>query len=482
MSTNFPTSLDTYTDVVDTVTDVLAAHVNDPHDAIEAIEAKVGINSSAVTTSHDYKIAQLEAGTGFTGSVTATRFIPTGSTVATNGLYLPAANTPALSANSTEMIRWTTSGVSIGGALAGGFTPKLQIREAGGVYLSTWNSSNSTEGLFGSGTADIFFGSGTNHPVNIRTNNIDRVNISTAGVFTIQTPSAGSALVANGVSGSPIIQVVGVAEGLRIQNTAAYVSFYNTAGSTRSGYLQLNDGSSSILSIEINQALLFATNAITRVTIPAAGGMAIAAPTSGVGLTVTGVSSGNALRITSSTEILRIETTTARGSGNNYVRFYDPTGATGYFGYAGSSSGLYWWNTLNHDAYFGTNDTLRLTLAANGEATFTKAAVTTPYDIGNSSTAFTVDFRNSNVQTLTMTGNVVSGGWTLSNPLNGQTVNIFITQDGTGSRTLGWPSSFKWPSGTAGTISTAAGTVDLLTLTYRSSTGFYYATLLKGFA
>jgi hypothetical protein len=34
----------------------------DLNDAVEALEAKVGADSSAVTSSHDYKIAQLEAG------------------------------------------------------------------------------------------------------------------------------------------------------------------------------------------------------------------------------------------------------------------------------------------------------------------------------------------------------------------------------------------------------------------------------------
>lgn len=57
MATNFPTSLDTYTDKTDNVDDVMAADINDPHDAIETLEAKVGINSSAVTTSHDYKLS-----------------------------------------------------------------------------------------------------------------------------------------------------------------------------------------------------------------------------------------------------------------------------------------------------------------------------------------------------------------------------------------------------------------------------------------
>lgn len=54
MSTNFPTSLDSYTTKVDNTDDVLATHVNNLQDAVSAIEAKVGINGSVVTTSFEY--------------------------------------------------------------------------------------------------------------------------------------------------------------------------------------------------------------------------------------------------------------------------------------------------------------------------------------------------------------------------------------------------------------------------------------------
>lgn len=55
MAINFPTSLDTFTTKT-TADDVEAAHMNDPQDAIEALEIKMGIDGSAVTTSHDYRI------------------------------------------------------------------------------------------------------------------------------------------------------------------------------------------------------------------------------------------------------------------------------------------------------------------------------------------------------------------------------------------------------------------------------------------
>lgn len=63
MPTNFPSSLDALSNPL--ATDKLnnpshaTQHAN-VNDAIEAIEAKVGVNSSAVTTSLDYKIAQAE--------------------------------------------------------------------------------------------------------------------------------------------------------------------------------------------------------------------------------------------------------------------------------------------------------------------------------------------------------------------------------------------------------------------------------------
>ncbi|KKN57463.1 hypothetical protein LCGC14_0561750 [marine sediment metagenome] len=42
MSTDYPGALDSYADKVDGVDDVLAAHINNPQDAIEAIEAELG--------------------------------------------------------------------------------------------------------------------------------------------------------------------------------------------------------------------------------------------------------------------------------------------------------------------------------------------------------------------------------------------------------------------------------------------------------
>lgn len=66
MSTNFPTSLDTFTNPsgTDEVGVAIGGRTHsgfhgDDNDAIEALEAKVGVDGSAVTTSHDYKLSEV---------------------------------------------------------------------------------------------------------------------------------------------------------------------------------------------------------------------------------------------------------------------------------------------------------------------------------------------------------------------------------------------------------------------------------------
>jgi hypothetical protein len=80
----------------------------------------------------------------------------------------------------------------------------------------------------------------------------------------------------------------------------------------------------------------------------------------------------------------------------------------------------------------------------------------------------TPDFAVANNFSLTLGGNR-----TLANPTNltaGQSGVIVITQDGTGSRTLAYGSYFKFPAGTAPTLTTTANAVDVLAYYVESST------------
>ena len=72
----------------------------------------------------------------------------------------------------------------------------------------------------------------------------------------------------------------------------------------------------------------------------------------------------------------------------------------------------------------------------------------------------TLDFDNSNYFSVTLGGNRI-----LDNPSNavaGQSGAIFITQDGTGTRTLNYSGNWAFPSGTAPVLSLSPGAVDVL--------------------
>ena len=98
---------------------------------------------------------------------------------------------------------------------------------------------------------------------------------------------------------------------------------------------------------------------------------------------------------------------------------------------------------------------------------FSKAQRGTPVALTDGAT-ITPDFSLGNNYSVTLGGNR-----TLANPTNlvaGQSGVIVITQDATGSRTLAYGSYFKFPTGTAPTLTTAANSVDVLAYYVESST------------
>lgn len=82
---------------------------------------------------------------------------------------------------------------------------------------------------------------------------------------------------------------------------------------------------------------------------------------------------------------------------------------------------------------------------------------------------------NGSVQTVTLTGDITING--LSSPISGQTVTLILTQDAVGSRIL--TSTMKF-AGAIKTLSTAANSIDILSISYIGTT--YYASLVKGYA
>jgi hypothetical protein len=96
-----------------------------------------------------------------------------------------------------------------------------------------------------------------------------------------------------------------------------------------------------------------------------------------------------------------------------------------------------------------------------------------PYTLTYAST-ITPDVANGNVQIVTLTGAVTFSAF--SNSIAGQSLTLIVKQDGTGSRAL--TSTMKFAGGTK-TLSTAANSVDIITVFYDGTN--YWASLGKDF-
>ncbi len=93
-----------------------------------------GYNLDVNGTFHVSGMTTLSGGVTYVGTMTATNFVPTGSSAPANGMYLPAANTVGFAANSTGMLYVTSAGVGVGTAAP---AAKLQVTGLGGSGAAT---------------------------------------------------------------------------------------------------------------------------------------------------------------------------------------------------------------------------------------------------------------------------------------------------------------------------------------------------------
>ena len=100
------------------------------------------------------------------------------------------------------------------------------------------------------------------------------------------------------------------------------------------------------------------------------------------------------------------------------------------------------------------------------------AAITAASD----GSTITLDLGANTHQSVTLGGNRTFAA--PSNQTVGQSGSIFITQDGTGSRTASFNSAFKFVGGTAPTLSTSANAVDRIDYIIKSSNVIHCAVSL----
>lgn len=99
----------------------------------------------------------------------------------------------------------------------------------------------------------------------------------------------------------------------------------------------------------------------------------------------------------------------------------------------------------------------------------------------SSSTAYTINMANGNVFSITLTGNCTLS---MSNvPASGCASLTIVLIQGSGPYTVTWPAAFIWPGGTAPTLTTTNGHVDVfVAITTNGGTTFRAFTSGQNFA
>jgi hypothetical protein len=135
-----------------------------------------------------------KTGDTMTGTLTATKLIPSGNVTAGNGMYLPATNEVAISTNGSERLRINATGaVTAGGTVtAGKLVPTANTTAGNGMYLPTTNTvaigTNGTEALRVDASQRVAIGTTTQNM---------RFNVQNSGIIggTARNPDANSTAV-----------------------------------------------------------------------------------------------------------------------------------------------------------------------------------------------------------------------------------------------------------------------------------------------
>ena len=130
MATSFPTGLDALTNPVSTDTLASPSHADqhaNVNDAVEALEAKVGVDGSAVTSSLDYRVRNIDATTAIVSGSSSGDLVRITQTGSGNALVVEDSANP----DSTPLVVDASGNVVIGqvstSITSTGVVPKLQV-------------------------------------------------------------------------------------------------------------------------------------------------------------------------------------------------------------------------------------------------------------------------------------------------------------------------------------------------------------------
>jgi len=233
----------------------------------------------------------------------------------------------------------------------------------------------------------------------------------------------------------------------------------NTAFTMQVGGINTSAGSANQCFISVGGVLqnpgtdfTVAASTITFTTPPASG------------LDFWGIIQGDAVNINTPADV-SVTTSKIAASAVTYAKLADPLAADNEKIKFGTGSDLEIFhnasNSIINDA--GTGD-LQLQLGGatklsvvSGGVSLTGGAACNINTLSDGA-SITIDMALGLHHSVTLGGNRAFAAPT--NQAIGQSGSIFITQDGTGSRTASWNAAFKWAGGTAPTLTTTAAAVD----------------------
>jgi len=120
--------------------------------------------------------------------------------------------------------------------------------------------------------------------------------------------------------------------------------------------------------------------------------------------------------------------------------------------------------TGNNPTIEASGDDTSIPLLLKGKSASPRVGGT--YNLGNLTGSVTINCKNGTRQKGTLTGNVTI---TLSNPQEGEALELFLFQDSTGGRTISFDTTIVWQDDTTPTFTTTASKLNSIVLRYIGS-------------
>ena len=305
-----------------------------------------------------------------TGTASATKLIPTGGTATGNGMYLPAANTLALSTNGVERVRVDSSGnlgvgTTVGAASGTGliiYSPtstRLQLRNS-----TTGDTAGDGCGLLAFGS-DLYVENRENGATLFFNNGSESARITSGGNFGVGTASPGAKLDIGGTNNTVFFKNSGATTGYAlaaVSNTGGAFQ-YGISSSTGTFWGSGNAGNySANIGTTTATNLGFGTNDTLRMLLDSSGNL-------GVGVTPSAWNSATKNIQNPAGSLFSINTT---DSGVSQNLFLDSTGTWKYVNtaaasYFAQSSGSFVWTSVGSGTAGATASlTTKMTLDSSG--------------------------------------------------------------------------------------------------------------------